>query len=379
MKKVLSICAALVVCAAMWAQDPVKLYLRLGDQGWEQSDAKFAVYYWNQDGDGWSNFMTPVEGKEGLFETSIPEGFPNVIFVRLANKGAEQVPDWGDKWTQTDDLDLTKRGEFDVFTLISGGIDGPCKGIWENIDPEDLVYQVFVPEETDKVFIAGDWNPEVEGWEFQEMSKINDGQFEFEAKNLRSFQYKYCSEADWEHVEVNADRSNVDNRTWNSTDVVALFKNPDWTGVWFWYQQDEEGMEWAQVELLPTEEENILAIDINLPVAANYNFLFNEGEDYWKLPSDAGEFTRESSEGEWWLLHKDGENLDDGLLIADKVGQYTVKLNKESHYFMIFFPSETTLIDHIVGNAASLKVIENGTLYIYRNGVKYDAQGKAVR
>lgn len=36
-------------------------------------------------------------------------------------------------------------------------------------------------------------------------------------------------------------------------------------------------------------------------------------------------------------------------------------------------------IDHIVGNAAMVKVIENGVLYIYRNGVKFDAQGKVVR
>lgn len=40
---------------------------------------------------------------------------------------------------------------------------------------------------------------------------------------------------------------------------------------------------------------------------------------------------------------------------------------------------EVTGIDHIVGNAATLKVMENGVMYIYRNGVKFDAQGKVVR
>jgi len=39
----------------------------------------------------------------------------------------------------------------------------------------------------------------------------------------------------------------------------------------------------------------------------------------------------------------------------------------------------STGIDHVVGNAASLKVMENGVLYIYRNGVKYDTNGKAIR
>ena len=44
-----------------------------------------------------------------------------------------------------------------------------------------------------------------------------------------------------------------------------------------------------------------------------------------------------------------------------------------------FTKTPTTGIDHVVGNAASLKVMENGVLYIYRNGVKYDTNGKAIR
>jgi len=44
-----------------------------------------------------------------------------------------------------------------------------------------------------------------------------------------------------------------------------------------------------------------------------------------------------------------------------------------------FVKQTSTGIDHVVGNAASLKVMENGVLYIYRNGVKYDTNGKAIR
>ena len=66
----------------------------------------------------------------------------------------------------------------------------------------------------------------------------------------------------------------------------------------------------------------------------------------------------------------DTESAPDGMLYDSNGGaNYKVKFTK----------GEPTGIDHIVGNAATLKVIENGVLYIYRNGVKFDAQGKAVR
>lgn len=66
----------------------------------------------------------------------------------------------------------------------------------------------------------------------------------------------------------------------------------------------------------------------------------------------------------------DTEKAPDGNLYDNAEGaNFKVKFTK----------GEPTAIDHIVGNAASLKVVENGVLYIYRNGVKFDAQGKAIR
>ena len=62
MKKVLSICAALVVCAAMSAQETQKLFLKLGE-GWGEGTQKFSIYHFNSEIDnGWSDFMTLVEG-----------------------------------------------------------------------------------------------------------------------------------------------------------------------------------------------------------------------------------------------------------------------------------------------------------------------------
>ena len=53
--------------------------------------------------------------------------------------------------------------------------------------------------------------------------------------------------------------------------------------------------------------------------------------------------------------------------------------NSENYKFKFNLNKSATAIDHVVGNAASLKVMENGVLYIYRNGVKYDTNGKAIR
>ena len=66
----------------------------------------------------------------------------------------------------------------------------------------------------------------------------------------------------------------------------------------------------------------------------------------------------------------DTEKAPDGNLYDNKGG---------ANYYVKFVKTKATGIDHVVGNAASLKVMENGVLYIYRNGVKYDTNGKAIR
>ena len=89
------------------------LYLVPGE-AWKADDARFAAYFFNQEGgEEWAS-MTDSDG-DGVYEVSIPAGdWPNVIFCRMDPE--TDVNDWAYKWNQTNDLTLD--GNNNCFTIV---------------------------------------------------------------------------------------------------------------------------------------------------------------------------------------------------------------------------------------------------------------------
>jgi len=101
------------------------LYLKLSSD-WAGWPAKYAVYYFNDTENGWSEFMTEVEGEDNTYTTTIPVGYSKVIFVRLDGEATEA--NWDNKWSQT--VNLTIPENKNHFTVTSGGTGSECDGVW---------------------------------------------------------------------------------------------------------------------------------------------------------------------------------------------------------------------------------------------------------
>ncbi len=116
------------------AADNVSLYLQ-PNSNWTQSDAWFAVYYWNNSGNHWVR-MT-ASATDGVYEAEIPSGYTNVIFCRM--NPAMTALSWDSKWDQT--KDLTYDGTKNLFTVGAGQWNN-ATGTWSVYEPPVTNYNV---------------------------------------------------------------------------------------------------------------------------------------------------------------------------------------------------------------------------------------------
>ena len=106
------------------------LYL-LPSSNWKQDGARFAAYFFGNNGDAWASMTPTCDGNH--YQVEIPEGsWTKVIFCRMNGNTTDN--NWNDnvKWNQTDDLSYTvgqcyavKEGTWD-----KGG------GTWSDYTPE---------------------------------------------------------------------------------------------------------------------------------------------------------------------------------------------------------------------------------------------------
>ena len=124
------------------------LYLKLSAD-WAGYPAKYAVYYFNDTENGWSEFMTEVEGDANVYTTTIPVGYSNVISARI--NGSATAPNWSDKWSQTKDLTIPTDDK-DLFTITSAGTGDDATGEWSK-------YVAPVPVENVTIYYVntGEW------------------------------------------------------------------------------------------------------------------------------------------------------------------------------------------------------------------------------
>ena len=103
---------------------------------------------------------------------------------------------------------------------------------WASVyDPDaveqELTYSVTVPEGTYACYIAMDTDPAQDGWEFNEMTKVDETHYTYVRTGLKNKTYKYTSGPSWEYVEKTAEDGEVADRQWAENDVVAK-----WTSVY---------------------------------------------------------------------------------------------------------------------------------------------------
>lgn len=139
------------------------LYL---DEGvWDTNNPKYAVYYFNNNQNGWSDYMTP-EGD--VYKVTIPDNYTNVIFCRMdPSKGI----DWEGRWDQTRDLSIPSDGK-NMYVITDWGVGtNVCEGYWttytpgsggggqpgggggDPVTPSD--YDVAVPNQCEDVMLQG--------------------------------------------------------------------------------------------------------------------------------------------------------------------------------------------------------------------------------
>lgn len=90
------------------------LYLKPASN-WKEAGARFAAYFFEGDKNTWGS-MTDNDG-DGVYEVDVPDGYSNVIFVRM-NPGAT-ANNWDNKWNQTADLVIPTDGK-NCFTGSAG-------------------------------------------------------------------------------------------------------------------------------------------------------------------------------------------------------------------------------------------------------------------
>jgi hypothetical protein len=84
-----------------------------------------------------------------------------------------------------------------------------------------ITYSVTVPSGTKACYIAGEMN----GWNQQQMNKIDNTHYTITLSSLTSYKYKYCSGPDWGYVERDANNNDIADRTYATNDVVVKWGN----------------------------------------------------------------------------------------------------------------------------------------------------------
>ena len=108
--------------AAPVITDGVVIYLNAGGSSlWDQSDSYFEAWAWATGGSG--KWYTMTKAEEGIYQTIIPAGIDNIIFVRRAPTHSAGSWDDNQRWNKTDDLAIPAG--YNLYTITGwGGSDG---------------------------------------------------------------------------------------------------------------------------------------------------------------------------------------------------------------------------------------------------------------
>ena len=179
-KRVLSMIMALAMIvtllptAAFAAESTMTLYLK-PNANWKVDNARFAMYFFGN-GETWVD-MTDSDG-DGIYEGTVPSGYPSVIFCRM--NPSTTANNWTNRWNQTSDLGVPTDGT-NCYTVAEGAWD-KGSGAWstytttdssdptetsEGDDEDDSGNTGSEEGETITVYFRNDWNwptPRIHYW-----------------------------------------------------------------------------------------------------------------------------------------------------------------------------------------------------------------------
>ena len=152
---------------------------------------------------------------------------------------------------------------------------------------QELTYSVTVPEGTYACYIAMDTDPAQEGWEFNEMTKVDDTHYTFVRTGLKSKTYKYACGEGWEYVEKTAEDGEVADRTWAENDIVAKWAtvyNPT-APTYDYYIAGTLAGGWSVTQQGMTKEGDVYKHTFSALAAGTYEFKITDGQ--WNSEGDA--------------------------------------------------------------------------------------------
>lgn len=208
-------------------------------------DAGYAFKNWTKDSEEVSTEATytfTVTADVELVANFVPEETHEVTVSYLC--GGNPIPDQAETKlavgvttpSTISALDITNY-KFDSWTLGTGvqseddsknpiSITSKSTGEYTlaaNYTKIELTYNVTVPAGTPACYIAGEMN----SWTLTEMTKVDDTHYAITIDGATTeHKYKYACGDSWDYVELKADGSGVDDRTYNANDVVAKWAEP---------------------------------------------------------------------------------------------------------------------------------------------------------
>lgn len=392
------------------------LYLKVSG---DWSGQKYAVYAF---GDPlpfmWSDYMTLVDGETDIYTTTIPDIYPTVIFVRF-DPARTAAPEWAGNWGQTANLTVVEGKD---LYIIAGTV-------WAEYGLADGYYVIGSVNGW-----TGDWNitaltssqkleenPEAAGEFDVTMALATGNQLKVVAVSNYAITTWYPDGMDNNYV-IEADHAGAAKEIYFKPDgedhplnhdgwhygKIYIQPNPvqltlvqGWNTVCLPYAAEIANVDAYEIQDINFGGGTISLTPMNGVLEPATAYLINAaaaGEHTATLmggkvttPVEVDGFLGNLSETPVVLYATDEDygyfvlsGNEFHLLLGDataNVAQYKayIRLGKLSAPSILRIVNGATNIQNVEGNETAVKFIENGKLFIKKNGVVYDAVGAVVK
>lgn len=337
-----------------FSNQPSTLYFR-PSTNWKEADARFAAYFFGTEAK-WLD-MTDSDS-DGIYEVANDKTNANVIFCRMNPATTEN--DWGNKWTQTDDIVIPN--EADNLNTVwvpwqNYNYDQQASGIW--VAPTPL---------TDT-----NWSDFVTAYKGKTINAVVERSFVYE--QLHTLCLPFNVELHWLGEEAKAYKLN--SVVGNSAQELSLNASEcaTMTAGQPYIVKPKKGSEYEYLIVADAAVQNVSAGSYTI-TGGGYKVTM---QGIAATPNPA---QQTDGSTEYWLA------MEDGCLYktpTNKLGlRSIIKMTTTSgapinvRARVAFNENVETGVEDIITTDTPVKVIENGQLIIIRDGVKYNVQGQKL-
>ena len=341
---------------------------------WNEAGAKFAAWTWSKDlsYQSWTGFFA---GSGDTLSVKVNAKADSIVFVRLNSDATE--PSWDKKWNDVkDSIDYVGK----TFTITDWN-----KGQWEPyVAPVAAKYYI-----TGNEALLGKGN----AWNLEKAIAVTADSYTFEALPAGAYSLKVLTALDWSSAKgfsdltgeapagVTTDKDNNINFTLaKAGDVTITYTAASFTIAGNFYVVPVvaqygllvNGTDFIEATVNPENDQELMALNVALTSGQKFVLYDNVNKAGWVIPN--------WNEGSYqFAIVKDGEN-DVYSVTESGVYDFYVHAEYEISKSYIYVAKQTGAgCENIYGNGTELrKVIENGVMYIYRDGKKYSVQGLLV-